>query len=742
LTLLLFKILCFGWIRNTFNTFRFGKPQHISASPTNCQLTTPALSAFKKRKKGNYDIVIVAYDYFAEFAIFCGVLGSFGIEIQEAFISTYGEPLPSTFPERRKTPRSGESAWQRPRPPRTPGLARKKIVDVFRVQLLEGFHLGPHKQRQLSENLLAMARLLDKGELQEARRQVNRGLIETLGRIKLEPAGLSPLVDMLFENNTVWDYTIISIRSKASTAFLYSFVNALTMRGISIARATVAVMEEGFVRNRFYVRGRDRKPIIHQTEFQHIRITAALVQKFTHDLSISPDPAKAMEYFYLFLDDLLKEDPDAFELFDAFCLLPHFARVFGTSDFLGEEFLRRLQGNFLPFLENLPKECLICTKSELTKTLRNTLGRAKGDEARRTRLNQFKDEELFRIDVKHLLENAPVSDFSQALTNLAEVILEQALAEAKRVVHRSHKPPSLENGEPCPLTICGLGKLGGGEIGYASDIEILFVYDTGSGSSSGKTTDPTDYFERLAQEVLHWIEAKQEGIFHIDTRLRPYGEKGLLANSLEEICHYYSPNGMAAPFERQILIKLRSVAGDAELGKRVEAHRDAFVYGEEPWPLETALHLRERQSKELVPPGKIHVKYSSGGLIDIEYTAQYLQILHGHQAKALQTPHTLYALSALRDEGYLPPDEAQTLHEDYLFLRLLIDGLRIVRGNAQDLLLPESGSDDMIFLARRLGFLSEDWQESAASLEQEIQHRMARTHRIFHQHFAVTEVKL
>ena len=585
----------------------------------------PCTVSIQKRKKGNYDIAIVAYDYFAEFAIFCGVLGSFGIEIQEAFISTYGESLPSTSPERRKSPRAGESAWQRPRPLRPPALARKKIVDVFRVQLLEGFHLGPHEQRQLSENLLAIARLLDKGELQAARRQVNRSLIETLGRIKLQPAGLSPLIDILFENNTDWDYTIIDIRSKASTAFLFNFVYALTMRGIYIARATVDVMEEGLVRNRFYVRGRDRKPIIHQKELQHIRITAALVQKFTHYWSTSPDPAKAMEYFYLFLDDLLMKDPDAFELFDAFCLLPDFARVFGSSDLLWEEFLRRRQVNFLEFLETLPQEGLISTKSELTKKLQNTLGKTRGDEARRTRLNQFKDEELFRIDVKQLLEKAPVSDFSQALTNVAEVILEQALAEAKRVVHRSHKPPSLENGEPCPLTICGLGKLGGREMGYASDIEILFVYDIGSGSSSGKKIDPTDYFERLAQEVLHWIESKQEGIFHIDTRLRPHGEKGLLANSLEEIRHYYRPNGLAAPFERQTLIKLRSVAGDADLGKRVEAHRDAFVYSEEPWPLETALHLRERQSKELVPSGKIHVKYSSGGLIDIEYTAQYLQ---------------------------------------------------------------------------------------------------------------------
>src|SRR5574341_1610961 len=102
-----------------------------------------------------------------------------------------------------------------------------------------------------------------------------------------------------------------------------------------------------------------------------------------------------------------------------------------------------------------------------------------------------------------------------------------------------------------------MGKFGGRELGYASDIEVLFVYGGGGRTSGKQALDNSEYFERLAQAILRSIEAKQEGIFHLDVRLRPHGGKGLLANTLDELHHYYSPSGLAAPFERQALIKLR-----------------------------------------------------------------------------------------------------------------------------------------------------------------------------------------
>jgi len=114
---------------------------------------------------------------------------------------------------------------------------------------------------------------------------------------------------------------------------------------------------------------------------------------------------------------------------------------------------------------------------------------------------------------------------------------------------------------------------------------------------------------------------------------------------------------------------------------------------------------------------------------------QYLQVMHGHRAPSLQTPNTLQALDALAKEGLLTGEKAQDLKEDYLFLRQVIDALRIVRGNAKDLVLPKSGSNGLIFLARRMGFITEDWLAGAKALEQEIQRRMKQTRQVFTKHF-------
>ncbi|MBI5854175.1 MAG: glutamate-ammonia-ligase adenylyltransferase, partial [Nitrospirae bacterium] len=189
--------------------------------------------------------------------------------------------------------------------------------------------------------------------------------------------------------------------------------------------------------------------------------------------------------------------------------------------------------------------------------------------------------------------------------------------------------------------------------------------------------------------------------------------------------------GLAAPFERQALIKLRLVSGDRTLGTQVEAHRDAFVYSGEPWDLSTALQLRGQQVKELVEPGQVNVKYSRGGLIDVEYAVQYLQIMHGHRFPGLRTPNTLAALSALEETRLLPADEAAALRQAYLFLRSVIDALRIVRGHAKDLVLPSEDSDAFIFLARRLGYAAVHWKDAARKFQADITWHMQWTKQLF-----------
>jgi glutamate-ammonia-ligase adenylyltransferase len=534
--------------------------------------------------------------------------------------------------------------------------------------------------------------------------------------------------------------TILSIRSTDTPAFLYAFANALAMRGIDIRKARFENVG-GTLDDRFFVRDRLGRKLDNLAEQQALVLTATIIKQFTHFLTWAPDPTKAMEAFDQFLDLTVKATTGraqrkALAFLSDKKALPLLARLLGASDFLWEDFLRRQHGNLLPLLQDYRDTPLITPKATLRKTLDRLVDRARTEAARKDALNQFKDRELFRIDMKHIVDpRTSLGDFSLALTDLADVIVGRSLHDCQAMLNKRYGAPRLADQKPCPFAILGMGKFGGRELGYASDIEVLFVYG-GPGRTVGRRgIENSEYFERLAHELLQWIEAKQEGIFHLDVRLRPHGGKGALATPLEEIVNYYSARGQAAPFERQALIKLRHVAGDAALGRQAEAHRDRYVYGWAPWDLDVALDLRRQQLKQLVEPGTVNVKHSAGGLVDLEYSVQYLQIMHGHQRRGLRTPNTMHALAGLIECGIVTRQDGENLRKAYLFIRGLIDGLRMVRGHAKDLVLPPADSDEFIFLARRIGYTTDDWQAGARHLQTDIEEHMRKTREFFEKNF-------
>ena len=682
---------------------------------------------------GHFIITIVAYDYFSEFATICGLLSAFELNIEEGQIYTFVEE---------SAPATARAPWTdgpRTRPKGRPGLSRKKIVDVFRVEPVRGASFGTKDRQRLIAELIAMIALLDAGQFDEARQAVNRQLVEYLGQRRSSFSGLLHTVQITFDNSQSSTDTVMDIQSDDTPAFLYAFANALAMRNIYIAKAQFSI-EDGKLHDRFYVRNRYGQKLTDPVDQQHLRLTAVLIKQFTHALTWAPDPAKALEAFDQFLD-LTVQDTKGKEQKQALAFLsdkktfPILARLLGTSDFLWEDFLRRQHGNLLPLLQHYRDAPLIKPQASLRKELDRVIAKAKTKEARKEALNRFKDQELFRVDMKHMADAASLADFSEALTELAEVIVARSLKDCQAKLGKQYGAPRLTNKKPCPFTILGQGKFGGRELGYASDIEVLFVY-AGAGRTNGKQDiENSEYFERLAQELLQGIEAKQEGIFHLDIRLRPHGGKGSLTNPLEEIVNYYSPTGLAAPFERPAMIKLRFVAGDAALGKQVEAHRDRYVYNGEPWDMTIALDLRRQQLKQLVEPGTVNVKHSAGGLVDIEYAVQYLQVMHGHQHKILRTPNSMQALSGLVERGIIARQDGDHLRKAYLFIRMLIDGLRIVRGNAKDLVLPPTDSDEFIFLARRVGYTTDDWQAGARHLQTDIEEHMKLTKAFFERTF-------
>jgi glutamate-ammonia-ligase adenylyltransferase len=684
-------------------------PEH----PVQCRITP--------RGEYEFDIIIVGFDYLSEFSIFCGLLSAFGLDIRTGNIYSFARQASGQErPQLRSTRRAMNIKASRPLP--------RKIVDVFNVSLKAGETFDEAKQREFELELQTLVRLLATGSSEQARERLNRFLTERIEKMNEQLSGLLSPVAVRFDNQLSPDWTVMDAHSEDAFAFLYAFSNALSLRGIYIHKVRIRSIGRE-ARDQFFIADRWGRKIEDEDEQERLRMAVALIKQFTRFLPEAPDPAKAMRHFDQFLDKIAEEHiPDqAVSFFASGEGMNLLAHLLGSSDFLWDDFLGLRFKDLLPLLEDFTKTELRPGKQSLRQQLAARLTQASTFAEKKIALNRFKDGQVFLIDVKHLLEpQDTLMDFSQALTDLAEVTLDEAAAICYERLVEQHGEPTQADGSLCPFTICGLGKFGGREMGYASDLEVLFAYG-GPGRSRGeKPLDNGLFFEHLAQQIVEFIEAREKGIFHLDLRLRPHGKAGALATPFEQLANYYSVTGEAAPFERQALIKLRWVAGDEALGRRVEAQRDRFTYSHAPWDWENALHLRRRQTRELVKAGQINVKYSAGGIIDIEYAAQYLQLLHGKDHPELRVTNTLEALDQLRRLSVISAAEHDMLNAAYLFLRKLIDALRIVRGDASDLVLPEESSEEFKSLARRLGYREREWKKGAEKLAADIRQWMKK----------------
>jgi glutamate-ammonia-ligase adenylyltransferase len=669
------------------------------------------------RSATSAEVCLAAYDLFGEFSIITGLMAVYGLSITEGQVFSYH---------------------------RGPGRATSwghtdggMIVDIFTVTYAAETPFDTAVQARFVTQLTTLLQWLRDGKLPQARAVLNYRLIDAIRTSQQTfSARLFP-VDIHIDNTSSPDWTVVDITADDTPAFLYSLSNALAMRHVYIHRVTIS-SAKGKVLDRLYVSRHRGGKITSEAGQRELRLIVALIKQFTLFLTVAPDPVKALRHFDQLLDRLANPETPSEDLhwLGEEGPLKALATVLGSSDFLWEDFLRMQHSSLLPVLKDMGEMHHRVPKTTLASRLQETLQTAENRTTRKTLLNTYKDRELFRIDMRHLLHpELPFGSFSEELTDLAEVVMAAALTLAQQTLRERHGMPQQPDGSPCTFALFGLGKLGGRELGYASDIEMLCVY-SGQGTTSGGEAGQiavSEYAELLVQQCRDNIVARRAGIFEIDLRLRPHGSHGPLATSVDTFQHYYSLSGQAAPFERQALIKLRWVAGDTRLGQQIEACRDAFVYSTAPFDLAAAVQLRQRQMRELVRPGTTDTKYGPGGLIDLEYTVQYLQLQHGATTPTVRTPNTLAAMHALHEAGHLSRPEYQQLSEAYVFLRHLIDALRIVRGHARDLVLPPTDSEEFIFLARRLGYWGD--QRPPSRLVADIAHHMRQAAHIYHARF-------
>lgn len=643
-------------------------------------------------------VTIVAYDYLGELSLICGLLFVYGFNILDGDIFTYESP-PSAVAEEDA---ARHARTQRRRAP--PADARRKIVDVFTVRS-ERADPPADVWANYAADLDALLRRLAAGEQREAQGDLAVRVANTLRELAGGTTTLYP-IDIEIDNAASERYTVLRIDAPDTIGFLYEFTNALALSGVYIARMTVDSVGSR-VQDTLYVTDAQGRKITSPTKQRELRAATVLVKHFTRLLPHSPNPESALLHFREFIGNLfLRPDwPAELTSLERPEVLNALARLLGVSDFLWDDFLRMQHDNLFQIVTEVDALAAPKTQAQLRMELAQTLSRIPDSAGRRAALNAFKDRAMFRIDMRYILGHiTEFGQFSAELSDLAELVVDAAYHLVADDLRARYGEPRLPGGGPCALSICALGKFGGRELGFASDIELMFIYD-----GNGQTPEPphltaAEYYEKLVQEFVAAIQARREGIFEIDLRLRPYGQSGSMAVSLEAFRRYFAPDGPAWDYERQALVKLRPVAGDEMLGQQISDLRDRFVYSGEPFPTASMRAMRERQVRHLVTAGTFNAKFSPGGLVDVEYLVQGLQITHGHANPHLRLTNTREAMKALADAGILAADDYARLREAHIFLRRLINALRMVRGNARDLTVPPAGSEEFSFLARRLGY--------------------------------------
>ncbi|MEZ5940754.1 MAG: glutamine synthetase adenylyltransferase [Planctomycetaceae bacterium] len=511
-------------------------------------------------------------------------------------------------------------------------------------------------------------------------------------------------VDIEIDEDSEDAATVLRIQSTDTPGFLYELANALETLGLLVIGLKVATIGTQ-VQDELRVVDVNGKKVTSRHDLKQLRATIVLVQHFIHALPLAPNPAAALTQFRELLEEFSKRPdwPNDLARLDNSEVLQALSRLLGGSEFLWDNFLRIQHKNLFPVVTDVDLLQTPKSREQLTAELKTELAAVPAGEHVRV-LNEFKDREILRIDLRHVLGlQHQFGMFSRELASLAETIVEGAYDIAFADVASKYGEPKV-TGKPAQMAICALGKFGGLELGFASDIELLFLFD-GTGRTSGrKRIDNGEFFNRVVETFRRTIDSRKRRIFEIDLRLRPYGSAGTLAVPLKTFIQYYAVDGPAWPYERQALVKLRPAYGPAKLCDKIVAARDKFLYTGTPFDVSSMRAMRERQLRQLVKPDVFNVKLSRGGLVDCEYLVQALQITHGHRDESLRSTNTREALKALAAHGVVTPPERLALRDAYRFLRRVIDALRMVRGDATDLDIPPSDSEQFQFLGRRLGY--------------------------------------
>src|SRR5438034_6556678 len=288
-------------------------------------------------------------------------------------------------------------------------------------------------------------------------------------------------------------------------------------------------------------------------------------------------------------------------------------------------------------------------------------------------LRFWKGREMTRIAVRELANVASLEETTGELSQVAQICIRNVFEHWNTELRQQYGSPKAE------FAILALGKLGGGELNHSSDVDLLFLY-----SEEGQLTAHISYhefFNRLGKRILETFSTRHPAgsLFRVDLRLRPEGSAGPLARSLESMENYYA--GFGETWERLALIKARGIAGSRELAYEFLRQHQPFIYPKSTTHdlLDEIASIKRRIERDIVGTENLErdVKLGRGGIRDIEFIVQTLQLIHGARHPFLQEPSMLRALRALRELDLLPSSEVLALDNTYRFLRRVEHRLQI-----------------------------------------------------------------
>ena len=396
--------------------------------------------------------------------------------------------------------------------------------------------------------------------------------------------------------------------------------------------------------------------------------------------------------------ELFSSNPPSLDLYVRLCASsPYLAGILTSNPGMIDELMDSLVLDRLPSYEFLSK---------------NLVALCRGAEDIEPILHSFKSFQHLRVGVRDILGKDDLRDCHRALSDVAEVCLREIALRAYRYMLGKYGVPTCSdedgNKRECGWTIVAMGKLGGREPNYHSDLDVIFLFDADGQTENSKRsrhnegTTNQHFFSQLGQRIIKQMTkiGPHGRLYEVDPRLRPTGKSGSLAVSLEEFQRYFA-DGRGQLWERQALCKARSCFGSEDSSARTMAGIRKVIVGS-GWQVAYAEEIRRMRIRMQQFASDRNLKRGIGGTVDVEFIVQMLQLKFAAEHPQVLTPGTLDAIEALQGMGALSDHDAQQLGQSYGFLRSVESGLRLMNTAARhDLPTDEMELEKLAFLIGR-----------------------------------------